>query len=353
MTTYAAKEKLLMYYERLRNVDKSNIYQGPACFSPQLLSAAEAVISSRYYHSSDDIARQTESSQYVTLEDGETIFLNEINPFALPDDLIKALYAAQLELDAFLPFKISAFCRIYADEKCEFRHQQAIGSAEEKNTDVDSLVSTGAVVFLGLVHGTNLRPNFASTFVTSYCSLESDYWADSEGSTVFTSDAIGKVNPTSGLAFAIWAESFSLPLFAEDSVDGLGKGKNASFTLSCYNKGLLNISYGSRVVAVKSLLTAQDLEAFAAHCRDWGSHESVAYTGSMEALDVSLQSSLILAPNSNSSSNSNNESLVELRIVSCCAMGSTEHIKSAGLKFKDKLKQIADEQQTVALAIIS
>jgi len=115
-TTYAAKEKLLMDYERLRGgTQVVTAYDGLGCFDVKLIATAELLISSKY--------ERRDGPQRVVLLDGNdseiTIDLNALNPFSIPDKLIRVLYAAQLELDSILPFRVSAFCRILADEKCE------------------------------------------------------------------------------------------------------------------------------------------------------------------------------------------------------------------------------------------
>jgi len=121
--------------------------------------------------------------------------------------------------------------------------------------------------------------------VSSFCSLESDLWLDNETVVVYTSNAVGKVNPTSGVAFTVWGEAFSLPLPSE-LLDDLPqstvniapqKTMNDLITVTCYNKGLFNISYGSRAIQTKSLLTAADKAAIVAANNSVNGVQSPAY----------------------------------------------------------------------------
>ena len=364
-TTYAAKEKLLMHYERLqkdRSARRGQLYEGPACFSSELLAAVELIIASRYKNA-DEICKQADID--VEIDHGELVRLNDIDPLNLPTSVIRVLYALQLELDSILPFKVSAFCRMYADEKCELRNQMKFfGSSEGDNEAGGDLLNSssginfvsGATLFVGIVHATNLKPGFASSMVSSFCSLESDLWLDNETVVVYTSNAVGKVNPTSGVAFTVWGEAFSLPLPSE-LLDDLPqstlkiaprKTMNDLITVTCYNKGLFNISYGSRAIQTKSLLTAADKAAIVAANSSVNGEQSPAYMGSIEPSNATLQSTFLqtgqpTAGDTNASTNN----AVSVRIITCCAVGSAEHLATCAVKFKEKVKEFADEQQVV------
>lgn len=48
---------------------------------------------------------------------------NSVHPLSLSPHAIRALYALQLEMDTLLPLKVSALCRIWAEERLKVRKE--------------------------------------------------------------------------------------------------------------------------------------------------------------------------------------------------------------------------------------
>jgi len=162
---------------------------------------------------------------------------------------------------------------------------------------------------------------------------------------------VGKVHGNNEGAFVIWGESFSLPIFHElegaiNAPESTVKKVNMGFSLTCYNKGLFNISYGSHIVESSTLLTESDKTAVST-CFSNSSDAvsgSFSYTGSVETSNVTLRNTLLGASTALSDSTS-----VSIRLVTCVVIGPPAYLAAATDKFRCRVLEIADENRTVPL----
>jgi hypothetical protein len=113
-------------------------YQGEGSLTPALMAAAERVIHSNMqtrwrakpFHRVHVHANTHTNTSDTHSQSSEDVFAGDFGGYSLEDTyqefdpsklsptIIKAIYAHQLQLDAVLPPRMAAHCRLWAEDRC-------------------------------------------------------------------------------------------------------------------------------------------------------------------------------------------------------------------------------------------
>eukprot|EP01034_Spumella_vulgaris_P021313 gene21313-27343_t len=366
MVSYAIRENLIMNYTQHNGAkdDDAAIYVGKGNISEHVLRAAESLIYKQIVAS---------NSYFMLVHNAQhTRQSVAINPFDLSSIALRALYALQIDLDSQLPFKVSAFCRIYAEDKYKMkqlqRKQAGLSSESDSHdahdsraikltdTDEDAII-TGSVVreklqctlLVSALDATNLRPSFGATSVNAYVTLQTGSW-HSGGATVTTETKPAKANSATSSAFVQWGNMCSLSVdphqihhltgAAEPSSDS-SSVLNSHITVECFDRGLFSICYGSTDVKLSALLpTARPADS-----------SSSEFTSEIASHNIKLtrSSSLLFGVAAAAGSVAEETNSAVVRLVTMLVVGGEEARTAATNRFQEKITEMLSERKTVLM----
>ena len=107
------------------------------------------------------------------IEDNILDDFGPIDPLHLAPVAVRALYALQLELDAYLPTKTCAQCRLWAEDRYR---QTKVDVHVTSPTASSSAVPVGDVpssmLLVAVLDVSNIKPTFGMSTVDAFCSVE-------------------------------------------------------------------------------------------------------------------------------------------------------------------------------------
>lgn len=213
----------------------SGRYRGLGMFTPTQLQTAETLLRNQMTSNS------------------ESAFNDSVDPLSLAGSVIRALYAIQLDLDTYLPIKVSARCRIWAEDRYKLKKaREALLMPSipsdiliESKEDIEYKVGVGMelktkILLLAVVDAVNLRGTFGVRNLETYCTITPLSGLKKFAPIVTESDNI-KIHK-SGTGFAAWGEIFTLP------VDGILEDSSEEYIIECNTRGYFTPSYGRIVI---------------------------------------------------------------------------------------------------------
>jgi hypothetical protein len=351
--------------------DESAVYVGKGNISEHVLRAAESLIYKQI----------VAANSYFTLVHNaqHTRQSVAINPFDLSTVALRALYALQIDLDAQLPFKVSAFCRIYAEDKYKLRQlqrKQAGLSTESGSLDVadppgvatvglsvssEDGIAIGSVVkpkerlqctlLVSALDATNLRPSFGASSVNAYATLQTGNW-QSGGATVTTETRASKASSATNAAFALWGNVCSLSVDPSQIAHLTGSSQsvgedshtvlNSHITVQCFDRGLFSICYGTSDLQLSAMLPTSGPA-------DASSHSEFTCDITTHNVRLTRSSSLLFGAAAPGSSADDKDCAV-VRLVSMLVVGGEEARTAATNRFQEKVTEMLGERKTVCAA---
>jgi hypothetical protein len=191
-------------------------------------------------------------------------FNDNIDPLSLAGSVIRALYAIQLDMDTYLPIKVSAKCRIWAEDKYRLKRAREmllpipesdniIESNEDMQTKVGGVEVQTKVLLLAVVDSVNLRGTFGVRNLETYCTITPQ--SGSKKSAPIVTESANIKKHKSGTGFGAWGEIFGLPV---DS--GFDEGID-QYIFECNTRGYFTPSYGRLVIPKSHFLKTASVVA--------------------------------------------------------------------------------------------
>lgn len=295
----------------------SRRYSGCGTIPVYLLSAIETLISRQilcaYWHSHDASDMNIDVSRLST-------------------PIIRGLYACQLELDAFLHPRVSALCRLWAEDRFhdirslamlhdaastsrahlshgESNSVEAVPSGEDdvEYDDVDDCVEDNLMdpeseyatpssstdecfpsLYVVVLDGQDFLPAFGSHRVQAYCSLELHQWSTEEPfhGGYFTDLSDAKIGRGSEKAYLNWGSLFAFALpdnYSIDSHQSMDMRSGPYCFLECTSRSLFQPSYGGFPVYVSTVaqLSGMDDTDLSYHVDAWKVQQSELFPRSV------------------------------------------------------------------------
>jgi len=231
---------------------KKRRYQGQGVFPMNIIKAADILIN-----------KKTQLIGF-NLPNAEA----SIDPLALSIQAVRALYSLQLELDAILPMKISALCRIWAEERYRYQITNGLNNLVDKKIDISigSTIDSETIMkpiernieislLLGLVDGLNFHGTFGSSKVEAYCTIQLIGW-DSESNAFYTEPRSSTVGVGSNTALISWGQIFTIPINLSKLFDNITNKpiSNTSIRIDIHGVGLFATSYGHITIPLSTFI---------------------------------------------------------------------------------------------------
>lgn len=337
------------------STDKGEAFVGKGNISEPVLKAAESliytqIISNNKYFS---LIHSAQSS-------GRPLV---INPFELSTVAIRALYALQLELDSILPFRVSAYCRILAEEKYKIkqaeRKPQLYPEAVIESDTVIGAAAGGAAgggkmkytLLVSVIEATQMRASFGSSAVNAYVSLQASEGWHSGGPLTLTETKTCKASSATSNAYCLWGNLSSMsvnpalcqhlgvtdPAYKESEVDA---AITTSITVEAFDRGMFSICYGSANLTVNSVL--------AAAVPDASNPSSSEYVGEVTTHNLKLTRQAGLFEGAGGAAAADKEGEVtSVRLLTMLVIGSDAVQQEAAVKFTTRVKEVVEERKTV------
>ena len=313
-------------------VRKNGRYRGFGLFSPSQLQTAQTLVRKQIENNCERSA-----------------FNDNVDPLSLAGSVIRALYAMQLDLDTLLPIKVSAICRIWAEDKYRMKKaREAVlpsppvienESNEEIETNVGMDIKT-KVLLLAVVDAVNLRGTFGVRNLDAYCTI-TPQCGEKKSAPIVTESSNVKIHK-SGTGFATWGEVYSLP------VDSTSDDINNQYIIECNTRGYFTPSYGRLVIPKSHFLkqasvvadTFNESDIQTSHCTLDIASSGGGLFGSSGTVDYSkyLTDIALTSPD---------PELVSVRLMTMVVEGTDRFQSAVQARFSARVKEAIAERTLV------